>query len=238
MAIKVPEIIIASALNNILTTIRTNHIDAINNSQEDRSLLYLLFNTVALGNYDFYENAKRLLITTPQDPKHIEVKLSFDQNEANSIPSVFVSMSSDTPAVNSISTGEGDQDELMFANIGVQDEYIRQYRRGFQTTYRVVILSDNKNEVSVLYNLLRAILISATEHFVFEGLDNLKIGGQDVRLDTGVPERLYMRTITMDFHYEIVTPAVFISDIFTKLRFIASIDQSAHYTIEDDSDSI
>ena len=240
MALLVPEVVIANALNKTLSIIRTNHTDAVANGQESRSLLYLLFNGVALDNYDFYANVKKLLITTPQDPKHITVSLSYDQNIQSTTPHIFLNLASDTPSTDSIGIGEGDQAELTFDNISGQDEYIKQYKKGYLTTYQVVIVTDNKNETSVLYNLIRAILIALTNHFSLEGLQNLKIGGSDLRLNINVPDKVFTKMITMNFLYEIVTPEVFIQDIFTKIRFILAVDQdSQYYRIQDDdSDSV
>lgn len=237
MAIFIPEIKIAQTLNNILTIIRNNHNDAIANGQEDRSLLYLLFKTIELGRYDFYENAKHLIITTPQNPKHLQVKLSYDQNDAGNASGIFLSLASDSNRNDSLFIGEGDNAELVFDNVSDQNEYIKQYTRRFATTYQLVIITENKNETSVLYNLFRCMIIACTEHLAFEGVSNLKLGGQDLRVNMAVPDKLFMRAITMNFEYEVVTPEIFIQDIFTKIRVIAAIDSSDYYAIEDDSDS-
>lgn len=237
MAVFIPEIQIAQTLNNVLTIVRNNHNDAVTNGQEDRSLLYLLFNNTLLGRYDFYENAKHLIITTPQNPKHLQVKLSYDQNDAGSASGIFLSLASDTNKNDSLSIGEGDRDELVFDNVSGQDEYIKQYSRQFSTTYQLVIITENKNETSILYNLFRCMIIACTEHLAMEGIINLKLGGQDLRVNMAVPDRLFMRAITMNFEYIVVTPEIFIQDIFTKIRIIASIDSSDFYTIDSDSDS-
>jgi|JI10StandDraft_1071094.scaffolds.fasta_scaffold00684_52 hypothetical protein len=239
MAVLVPEVIIAKALNTVLSIVRTNHLEAITNNQESRSLLYLLFNGTALGNYDFYANAKNLIITTKQNPKHLEVKLSYDQNTTGNAAGVFLNLSSDTAKTDSISIGEGDQEELVFTNGGgAQNEYVKQYMRRFITTYQLVFIADNKNEISILYNLFRCMTIALTNHLALEGISNLKLGGQDLRVDLGIPDKLFIRAITLNFEYEVVTPEIFIQDVFTKIRFIAAIDSSDYYSIEDDSTSI
>lgn len=237
MAVLIPEIKIAETLNKVLTIIRNNHNQAITNNQEDRSLLYLLFKTTGLGRYDFYENAKHLLVTTPQNPKHLEVKLSYDQNATGNSTGVFLNLASDSNRNDSLSIGEGDQDEMVFENDEGQNEYIRQYSRNFLTTYQLVIISDNKNEVSILYNLFRCMIIACTNHLELEGITNLKLGGQDLRVNLTIPEKLFVRAITLNFQYQVITPEVFIQNIFTKIRITAEIDESSYYSIEDDSDS-
>lgn len=236
----IPEIVLVSTVNKALNIVRNNYNDMVAAGHEERSLLYLLYNGIAWGNYNYYDNAKSLLITTPENPKHLEIRPSFDSNRAIA-PSLYLSLASDIPNVNSLSIGEGDQEEVVFNNIpSEQDQYVKQYRRGFSTTYRLMIVTENRTEMSILYNMLRAILISCTNHLAIEGIDNLKIGGQDLVLNPMPPDKVFMRAITLEFHYEVVVPTIFIKDIFRTLRFIPSIDQSptGHYSIDNGSDSI
>lgn len=237
MSVLIPEIKIAETLNKVLVIIRNNHNDAITNGQENRSLLYLLFKDTTLGRYDFYENAKHLLVTTPQNPKHLEVRLSYDQNATGNTTGIFLNLASDNNRNDSLSIGEGDQEELVYDNDSGQDEYIKQYSRNFLTTYQLVIIAENKNEVSILYNLFRCMIIACTNHLELEGITNLKLGGQDLRVNLSIPDKLFIRAITLNFQYQVVTPEVFIQDIFTKIRFVLEVDSSSYYSIEDDSDS-
>lgn len=214
----IPDIVIVNTLNAILTMLRNNHNDAIDDGDESRSLLYILFNALNLGTYDYYENVKQLIITTSQDPKHLNVQLAFPHNTGDSTVSMYVSLASDSNKNDSLNMGQGNQSELVLSNDNGEDEYIPLYNRRFATTYQLIILGENKNQISILYNLMRAMIISYQRHFELEGLSNFKIGGQDIKLFVPIPDRVFSRAITMNFEYEIVTPDIDIQRIFSKFR--------------------
>lgn len=220
----IPDIIIVNTLNNVLNIIRDNHNDAIDAGNEDRSLLYILFNDLSLGKYDLYDNVQDLLITTPSDPKHLDVKLAYSHNTSDPTASIYVALASDSNKNDSIGIGEGNQDELVFENDSGQNEYVKQYNKRFTTTYQVIIVGENKNQISVLYNLFRAMIIACQNHFELEGLLNFKIGGQDIRLQTAVPDRIFSRAITLNFEYEVTTPEIFIQSIFSQIRVTTLVD--------------
>lgn len=224
----IPDIVIANTCNRVLSIIRQNHLDAIANNREDRSLLYLLFNGNALGKYDLYENAKQLLITTPESPLHLEVKIGYDHTPTTQGASIYIAMSSESDKNNSLQIGEGDQEELVFENDEGQNEYIKQYRRRYQTTSQVFFVTQNRNEVMVLYHLFKSILTACINHLALEGISNLKIGGQDIRLNVAVPERLFMRAITLTYEYDQIVPEVFIQSIFSKIRVILAVDDTEY----------
>lgn len=220
MAVFIPEILIINTLNQCLSIIRDNHNNAVDSGHEERSLLYLLFNTAVLGKYDLYANAKQLLLTTPESPLHLEVRLGYDHTSAFQGPSIFLMTSSENDRNNSTQIGEGDFDELKFEgdDISDQDLYIKQYTRRYLTTCQVVFVTQNRNELSVLYTLFKSIITSCINHLAVQGVENLKIGGQDLRLNTSVPERIFSKSITLSFEYEQTVPEIFTQLIFRKLQ--------------------
>jgi len=224
--ILIPEIILANTCNKVLNIIRQNHLDAIVNNQEDRSLLYLLFNGNSLGKYNLYDNAKQLLITTSESPLHLEVRLGYDRTPTTQGASIYIAMSSESDRNNTLQIGEGDQEELVFENEVGQDEYIKQYRRRYSTTSQIFFVTQNRNELMVLYHLFKSIITSCINHFALEGLSNLKIGGQDIRLNTSIPEVVFMRAITLTYEYDQVVPEIFIQNIFKKIRVTLAIDDT------------
>lgn len=243
MSLIIPDIVIVDTLNAALSVIRNNYNDAIDDGQEERSLLYILLNDVAIGKYQYYANAKELLITSPTDPKHLDVKLAYSHNSSDPTVSVYVALASDNNKNDAIGIGEGNQEELLYTNDVGQDEYAKQYNRRFATTYQVIIVGENKSQVSVLYNVLRALIIACTNHFELSGLSNLRIGGQDIRLQTAAPDRLFSRAITLNFEYEVTTPEIFIRSVFTKIDLYykpegADTAQGPIQVQEDESDSV
>lgn len=215
MSLVIPDQVIVNTLNLALTAIRNDYRTAIERGQENRSLLYLLFNSLSLGRYDYYENVKQLIITTPEDPKHLDVSLSYDKNIAK-VNHVFVTLPSENEKNNSLAIGAGNYEELTYNNTE-GDTQRTQYSRRYSSTYYVVIICENRNEMIVLYNLFMAIIINCINHFDLEGLENLKTGGQDLRFQS-IPDGIFQRAITLNFEFERVIPELQFNDIIRTIR--------------------
>lgn len=242
MALVIPDIIILDTVNKCLQILRDDYNSNIANGTEDRSLLYILFNALTLGRYDFYENIKSLIITTPENPRHIFATESYDQN-VNKTPHIYVTLPSESTKNNSMGIGEGDYDEIVYDNPSPeQDQYRKQYNRRYFCTYLVVIIAENRNESLVLYHLIKNMMVTCTNHFHMEGIQNLTIGGQDLKMDTSTIDRIFKKGITLNFEYEQQVPDIFIKGIYNKLLLYwkpeGAITRQGPITItSDDSDA-
>lgn len=226
MALNIPDILIINTLNKILNILRDDYNTHVAAGTEDRCILYLLFNDVSLGKYNFYDNAKQLIITTPEDPRHLEVRLSYDHTSTTWSNMVYVTLASETANANSLQVGEGDQEEIVFDNASPdQDEYRKQFMRRYSTAYTIMILAKNRNEMLVLFNLFKAMMVACINHLSLEGLSNIKIGGQDLRY-AGSETGIFSRGINLNFDYEQVVPDIMIKKIFSKIRVILVADDS------------
>lgn len=215
----IPDILLINTLNTALTAVRNDYIERVQAGQLTRSFLYLSFKNLQLGNYVVFDNVKKMIITTPQDPNHLEVKGSYDKNINHKNGFVYVTLGSESDKNNSISIGQGDNDPLEFNNSPEgTDEIKNLYMRRFSTTYYVMIGGENKNQVVVLYNLFKSILTIANNHLELEGLSNIKIGGQDIRNNTDIPDDIFMRPISVSFEYEEVVPELAFTEIIGKIR--------------------
>lgn len=215
MAVIIPDIIICNYINSTLNIVRQNWITMKGLNKESSSLLYLIFGGGKIGTYDLYKNAQTIFITQPGDPKHLEAKLSFDHNTTATAPAIVVSLSSENDKNNEISIGEGSREEL-------EDDLAQQYRkvfvRRYATTYSVIVLSENKNEGALIYNLLKLLITASITSLVLEGIENIKIGGQDIRLQTAVVDRLFQRAVTVNFEYEQDVPELVVNNIYRELQ--------------------
>lgn len=215
----IPDQIIVNTINQILVILRNDYNDAITAGHEDESMLYLLLNNISIGTYDLYQNAKKIFVTTPQDPKHLFAKVSFDHTPNQNFPAIFVTLPSENTGNNSIGLGEGDQDELIMPRVDPDpDEYRAQYRRTYLATYNVVIVCENRNEMLVIYNVLKNMLVACTNHFGLQGLLNLKIGGQDLMRLPDIPDRYFKRAITFSFQYDQVAPSLVLQNVYRKIK--------------------
>lgn len=226
MSLNLPDITIVETINLAIKAIRDDYNTCVNDGHENRSALYLLFNGISMGKYNIYDNAKKLIITTPENPKHLEVKHSFDSTSGKS-PSIYVTLPSENDRNNSLSIGEGNADELVFDNTDPeQDEYKKQYMRRYATTYYAVVVTENRNEMVIIYNLLKYILVICTNHLALQGVENLKIGGQDIRLENSVPDKVFMRAVTLNFEYEQLAPELAFQKIYKKVRLFWKLNNT------------
>lgn len=215
----IPDILLINTLNTALIAVRNDYRERVAAGQLERSFLYLSFKNLQLGNYVVFDNVRKMIITTPQDPNHLEVKGSYDKNINSKNSFVYITLGSENDRNNSLSIGQGDNEEIFYNNTPEgTDEYKAQFSRRYATTYHVMIGGDNKNEVIVLYNLFKSLLIIANNHLEIEGLSNIKIGGQDIRSNTAVPDHLFLRPITISFEYEEVVPEISFTEIVRKIR--------------------
>jgi len=214
----IPDILLINTLNTALTAVRNDYNESVQANQLYRSFLYLSFKNLSLGNYVVFDNAKKLIITTPQDPNHLDVKGNYDKN-INNRTFVYVTLGSESDRNNSIGIGIGDNEILTFNNTPEDDdEYKSQFSRRYATTYNLMIGGENKNEVIVLYNLFKSILTVCINHLSLEGLSNIKLGGQDIRNNNSIPDNLFLRPITISFEYEEVVPELAFKEIVRKIR--------------------
>jgi hypothetical protein len=92
------------------------------------------------------------------------------------------------------------------------------FTRRFQSTYNLVITSDNSNEVILIYHTMRALLMALIPSISIAGLENIAFGGQDVQLYSGLaPKNMYVRAITIALQYETSAPSIFPQPLFSDL---------------------
>jgi len=211
MAVIIPDIIICNYVNNTLNIVRQDWITMSGLGKEDESLLYLIFGGGNIGTYDLFKNAKAILITKPGEPKHLEAKLSFDHNTTSTSPALVVALSSENDRNNELSIGEGSREEILD---DAQDQYRKVFVRRYATTYSIIVLCENKNEGALIYNLIKLLITASITSLTLEGIENIKIGGQDIKLQTAVVDRLFQRAVTINFEYEQDVPELLVNKIY------------------------
>lgn len=213
-----PEHVILDTVNYLLEIIRVDFRNKQTENREEESLLHLLLNNQTVSNRNLYNEAVNIFITTPQSPKHFNCTLNFDHNDTK-LPQLYITQPSESPANNSIGIGEGDQDEITLGyDVPEPDQYRAQYMRRYLATHYVLIACENRIEMTVIYNVLKALLVSCFNHFELTGLSNIKIAGQELKMRNEIPDRLFQKAIVLTFEYEQVSPSIVIQDIFRKIR--------------------
>jgi hypothetical protein len=214
MGLLIPDVILLDICNGILHIIREDFRTA---PSEQESMLYSLYNSISLGDeYDMYAEAKAALITDVTDPKHIDaVTLTYNQNPSSNAPIVCLNLPSESQGNgNSLGIGAGDIAEEVAIDGGTMR---RVFNRRYDSTYHLIIGTDNRAEAITLYHFFKNMLVACTETMALKGLENIRIGGQDLRMNPGTPDKIFNKAITISFQYEQSVQEILSQQIRTKL---------------------
>ena len=198
MAIILPELILLDGIKKLLTLIRTDYQNNI--ADTTQSLLYRILNGNNLQRYKMFDQAVSVFITKPDDPRNLDVNLFFNAKRA-SIPTLHITLPSESEKNNVMAAGEGYRDPIFDENIG---EYKKVFNRRFNAGYNMIITSDNTNEVVLIYHFMRSALISLSPHLTLAGLQNIKLSGGDLQLNSDiVPSNIFIRSTNINFEYDV-----------------------------------
>lgn len=209
--ILMPEILIFETLQSFFNIIKKDF--AENSVDETKSMLHILFKTdendrdIKFNTFDYYTQAKSLLIK-----KSVQVNVGYNLETANMI-SVHILLPNESGRPMAIGGDENYQPQISETIDGVEE--IRPiHTQTFDSTYQLIITSENIFEVLVVYNFLKACFIGMYYHLELMGLRNLKIGGQDVNMQQdSIPTHIFHRTLNMNFFHESNIPDFFRSKL-------------------------
>jgi hypothetical protein len=219
--IKIPEFILFDLLNKAIEYIRNDY-EA--QSDKDKSFLMKVLKGNAIERYDLQKQAVQVFIdNNPENQRYLETNLMFNM-EREGMPTIHLTLPSEQTQSggNGIGSDEGYQDSIIedteyneAGEMTFQGQITPVFTRRFQSTYNVVITSDNSNEVILIYHTLRALFISLIPSMHLAGLENVAFGGQDVQLYQGLaPKNMYIRAITVTLQYETSSPNIFSQPMF------------------------
>lgn len=208
----IPEAIILEALEKGLKFIRTD----FNNVQDETdSYLYQLLEGVSMERYNYFKQAKAVFLCEEDNPRKLNVDFMYNMN-VDKVPSIYVALSSEQNGQNGLGLDQGYMEP-----IEKEDGSVDVFTRRENTSYSIMITSDNSNEVVMIYHIVRALLLSLTIHLNLKGLENISIGGQDLQLRADlVPKNLFMRALNVSLQYEFSTPDLTNNPIIKDLFFL------------------
>lgn len=194
--IQLPQITLYNIIQGALTLIKADYI-----SKGTESILYQVFDGASHVKKDFLQEAIALFTRTPEDVRDVRVRMFYDAEKA-SIPTIHITLNQDMVGQNSIGVDEGSAVKS-YADGSTAPIYMKR----FDTNYLIICTSDNHAEVMMMYDLLRAVLISIFDSISILGLENPKISGQDIRLNENItPPHIFARAISVSCEYEIKVP--------------------------------
>ena len=220
MGVLLPEIQLKKILDYYLNIVNQDFQDSVSAGNEQASLLYQMFGGIVLDNYNFYDQAKAIILKGDDNPRHLEVRIFFDRTRA-SIPTIHLNLPSENPDSDSIGYGLGNNDPEFSSDNSTFKEILQ---RDFNTVFNITVTSDNTFEVIIIYTLLKAIMVSGVEIMELNGLRNPKISGKDLMAHMDSPQPLFLRVLTLSFLYEFSVPEIKSQTVYNSFKFQGSTD--------------
>ena len=199
--ILLPELVIHRTLVTIVKMLRDDLEE--NNGDETQSLLYKILGVdeqgqaLKLNLYDVFKQAKKIV----QTKQNLSVNFGYNQEVANII-SMHILLPSEQGSM-TIGADEGYLEDDVFDDdgnkIGVQQYYTQTY----ESTYQIMITSNNSAEVNVVYNILKSMLLMLVPHLELMGLRLPTLSGNDIVMqDDLVPVPIFHKVLNLSFKYE------------------------------------
>lgn len=213
MSIVSPDIVFFNTCDILLKQIRQ---DWNNHTDKSQTLLGKMLIGTNIGKYQLFEQAQTVFLQPDDNPRKLDVRMGFDTQRAD-IPTLHITLPREQPAEDGIGIDEGFGDTFYNDD---DKEYTKTFTRRFSTNYSVMITSDNRNEVVLVYNVFRALLISAFDHMQLSGLENIKLSGGDLQINDRLAQNnIFMRSINVNFSYDLTVPDFFDNAMVQQLNF-------------------
>ena len=199
--ILLPEFVIQRTLVTIVKMLRDDLEE--NKVDETQSLLYKILGldeqgqALKLNLYDVFKQDKKIV----QTKQNLSVNFGYNQEVANII-SMHILLPSEQGSM-TIGADEGYLEDDVFDDdgnkIGVQQYYTQTY----ESTYQIMITSNNSAEVNVVYNILKSMLLMLVPHLELMGLRLPTLSGNDIVMqDDLVPVPIFHKVLNLSFKYE------------------------------------
>jgi hypothetical protein len=194
-------------------TSNTLRIKNVESDSTWRSKLYYIFGSQDLEGMSYFSQMSYLLKEKYEgEQRKLGIYLGYNQNHED-FPQISLLLPSEEDNTKqtgvqsgSISFGDG-------TNAKGNEHF-------YNTTYNILITSDNYNDVSVLYHFIKTILLTAINDLQLNGLINPWVTGRDIMMDFDLaPMTLFHRTVAISFSYENRVPAIDEKVNIATLRF-------------------
>lgn len=206
-----------------LETIKKILIKDLNESPVDEdTYLYKLLGVdesgevLKLNMYNVFKQAKKMLLT----PNNMSVNFGYNQEVAQII-SLHIILPSEQGK-----TAIG-ADEGYLHDVG-GTEVCDCLTQTFDTTYQIMITSNNSAEVNVTYHLLKSMLLLLIDHIELMGLRNPSFSGNDIVMqDDLTPVPIFHKVLNISFMYEHNVPKRLANDF---MRSFSAVGKMLDYS--------
>ena len=200
--IVMPELILYRIVKSIFSLVKT---DFTERGEMDSMLFHYFGKDSFEGEemewetFNYFEQSKELFLR-----KEIQVNLGYNLS-VSEIPNIHIML----PSESGKPLGIGADENYVGYNDGFENQPVAVFSEMFSATYNLIITSPNSLEVILIYNLLRAAMISTNYHLELAGLRLPRISGQDIQMQSDLtPTHIFHRGLGISFDYEIIVPDV------------------------------
>lgn len=216
---RIPEIIIYNTLKGLLNFLK---LDYNNQSDVSYSYLYKLLAGISIDKYDYFAQAEAVFITAIDDPRDIQVNMMLNM-QTSRFPSIHVTIPSESYNTGGNGIGIDQNFETIIYNDQTQSNSDT-FTRNTLANYNLVITSNNSNEVVLIYHVLKHLLYAAQNHLEISGLQNFKVGGQDLQIMQDMDNKsVYFRALTLGFSYDSSTIALYANPYLNTVTFASHV---------------
>ena len=212
--ILLPELVIYKTLVAIIKLLRK---DLETNVNEKDTILYRIFGLDEQGEdlqiniYNYFKQAKKILETK----QNLSVNFGYNQEVANMI-SLHIILPSETGKI-----GIGADEGYMNNIDDTETLYNGYYTSVYEATYQIMITSNNSAEVSVVYFILKSMLLMLIDQLELMGLHLPSISGNDIVMqDDLTPVPIFHKVLNLSFTYEHNVPQALQKNIIKNFYYI------------------
>lgn len=216
--ILLPQVVLYNSLRAIVKLLRDDL--RANAADDTKTILYRILgvgedgNRIIMAGYDYFRQAKQIILT----PNNLNVHLGYIPETAHQI-SLHIILPSETadPACLGEDQGYITDDDFDGADPSERNTYTQTYN----TTYQVMITSDNSKEVDVVYSILKSMLVMIAPNLDVMGLRIPTFSGNDIIMQQNItPVPLFHKVINISFKYELTVPQLFVQKVMKNFHYI------------------
>ena len=204
-AILLPQVVIKDTLESLIKLVRD---DLKTQTDEKQTLLYKLLGEtdegkpLKMNQYNYFKQAKKMFETQ----QNLSVNFGYNLEVAKII-ALHILLPAEQGRDAAIGEDEGYMDEEEFDDQGNKVATQQMYTQMYDSTYQIMITSENSTEVDVVYSLLKSLLLMVVPHLELLGLRIPKLSGNDILMqDDLVPIPIFHKVLNISFTYELTVP--------------------------------
>ena len=191
-----PDIILCSTLESIVKLLRENLI--ANSKSDEETILYKIIGVdeeekpLKWNFVNFYKQAKKIIL----DENNLSV--NFGYNLETSTPICMHIILPSEQGKMCIGADEGYLSER-----DKEGNYQLYHTEMYETTYQIMITSTNSTEVTIVYHIIKSMLLMLVDQIDLMGLRNPTLSGNEIVMqDDLTPVPIFHRVLNVSFTYE------------------------------------